>query len=228
MYHFESVAEVTIGKPQTAHATRFESITRRNQSPFIINYVGNHNWLTVVERSFFDDSFNTFGLESTFPNYSLAIQVIRGDPIETDATPEALDQIAEPVYALLHARYILTSEGLKAMRRKFESGVFGVCPRFRCDGQHLLPIGLSCDVGEGTAKVFCPRCKDVYESESEVDGAAFGPSFPHFFIQLTSDLKFPKKAVQMRYECFGIPLEPGAEIYPQRVIRDKSFAETSQ
>jgi casein kinase II subunit beta len=189
--------------------------------------VGNHNWLCFVDRAFFEDSFNTYGIESLFRDYSLAMQVIRGDPI--DPLPqEEMERIAQPVYALLHARFIFTPAGLKAMRRKFESGVFGVCPRFRCDGQHLLPVGLSCDIGAGPAKVFCPRCRDLYESEADVDGAAFGPSFPHFFMQMNRDLKFSKKADQMRFEFCGIPLAPGSEIAPQRLIRDRTFIDPPQ
>jgi casein kinase II subunit beta len=191
----------------------------------VIDHVSTHNWLAVVERSFFDDSFNTFGLESQFPEYSLAMQVIRGDTFETERSREELARIAAPVYALLHVRYIFTPEGLRAMRRKFESGVFGNCPRFRCDGQHLLPIGLSCETGSEMAKVFCPRCKDVYEAETDVDGAAFGPSFPHFFMQLSRDLTFPKRGEQMRFAFCGIPIAPGAEICPQRVVRDKTVVE---
>jgi casein kinase II subunit beta len=228
MYHFESIAEGTISQPQSSRATRFASVTRTNQSQFVIDYVGRHNWLAVVERSFFEDSFNTFGLESALPDYLLAVQVIRGDPVETDMAREVLDRAAEAAYALLHARYIFTKDGMQAIRRKFESGVFGECPRFRCDGQHVLPIGLSCDVGKGATKVFCPRCRDVYESECDLDGAAFGPSFPHFFMQFNRHLKFPKKAEQMRYEFCGIPLAPGAETYPQRLIRDRAFANGPQ
>jgi casein kinase II subunit beta len=219
MYHFETIAEVTIGKPASSRSARFESVSRQSHGPFVLNYLARHNWLAPVERSFFDDPFNTFGIEAAIPEYALSIRVIRGEAV--DPIP-ALDRIAEATYALLHARFILTPEGLRAMRRKYEAGVFGECPRFRCAGQHLLPVGLACDPGAGTAKLFCPRCRDVYASESDIDGAAFGTSFPHFFMQMNRDLKFPKRADQMRYEFCGIPLAPGADIAPQRVLRDRS------
>jgi casein kinase II subunit beta len=43
-------------------------------------------------------------------------------------------------------------------------------------------------------KVFCPRCEDVYIPKKkcpDVDGAYFGCSFPHIFLQTFPDL-YPK------------------------------------
>lgn len=43
-----------------------------------------------------------------------------------------------------------------------QQGDFGTCPRVYCDGQHILPIGLSDIPGEATVKTFCPRCNECY------------------------------------------------------------------
>jgi hypothetical protein len=136
MYHFETVAEVTLGKPQSGRSGRFDAGAYRNQSPFVVTYVGSHNWLSLVEPAFFEDAFNTYGIPLAAADYQLALQVIRGDQL--DGAPPDARRLAETAYGYLHARYICTANGLRAMRRKFEAGVFGHCPRFRCDCQQLL------------------------------------------------------------------------------------------
>jgi casein kinase II subunit beta len=178
MYHFETLTELTLARRQSGRSTRFDAGAQRNQSPFVVSYVAPRNWLSVVEPAFFEETFNTYGIPVAGVEYQVALQVIRGDQV--DAPPPDANHLAETVYGYLHARYIFTTNSLKAMRRKFEAGVFGQCPRFRCDGQQLLPIRLASKAGRGTAKVFCPRCRDVYDAETDIDGAAFGPSFPHF------------------------------------------------
>jgi casein kinase II subunit beta len=226
MYHFETLTEVTLGRPQSGRSARFDCGTYRNQSPFVLTYVASHNWLSLVQSTFFEDSFNTYGLPIAAADYQLALQVIRGEPLDSPPPPDA-NRLAETAYGYLHARYIFTANGLKAMRRKFEAGVFGQCPRFRCDCQQLLPIGLASDMGRGTAKVFCPRCRDVYDAETDLDGAAFGPSFPHFFLQMNRDIKFPHRAQQMRFDICGIQIEPTARLCPRRIIREKLDASGS-
>jgi casein kinase II subunit beta len=216
MYHFETLTEVTLGRPQSGRSARFDCGAYRNESPFVLTYVASHNWLSLVESAFFEDAFNTYGLPIAAADYQLALQVIRGELPPPDA-----NRLAETAYGYLHARYIFTAKGLKAMRRKFEAGVFGQCPRFRCDCQQLLPIGLASDMGRETAKVFCPRCRDIYDAETDLDGAAFGPSFPHFFLQMNRDIKFPHRAQQMRFDICGIQIEPTARLCPRRIVREK-------
>jgi len=45
-------------------------------------------------------------------------------------------------------------------------------------------MGLNDDPKHSPAKLFCPRCRDVYNcnaSQRHIDGAYFGPTFPHIF-----------------------------------------------
>ena len=125
------------------------------------------------------------------PRYDEALEMI----LSPD-TPESEDlknqnfldlyQSAMDLYGLIHARFILTPKGLQMMRDKFSKNVFGACPRILCDRQSVLPIGVSEDLSIARVKVYCPKCKDVYIPRMrfvDIDGAYFGCSFPHIFLQ---------------------------------------------
>lgn len=96
------------------------------------------------------------------------------------------------LYGLVHQRYILTRVGLQAMVRgapvsfrlgetdpfqaeKYESGVFGTCPRVYCVGCNVVPCGRVDIPGNDTVKLFCPNCNDIFVPPSSrfqgVDGA---------------------------------------------------------
>ena len=90
------------------------------------------------------------------------------------------------------------------MREKFLQNKFGVCPRVSCERQPILPIGMSEElrtsrvkvqihkfielIYNNFSKVFCPRCEDVFIPKKKCldgcDGAYFGCSFPHVFMQV--------------------------------------------
>jgi casein kinase II subunit beta len=101
-------------------------------------------------------------------------------------------QEATDLYGLIHARFIVSPQGLAIMREKYLSGRFGVCPRVMCEKQNVLPIGMSEDLHTSRVKIFCPRCEDVYipkQRYADVDGAYFGTSFPHMLLQSYDDLQ---------------------------------------
>eukprot|EP01069_Polyplicarium_translucidae_P002821 Polyplicarium_translucidae@DN2143_c0_g1_i3.p1 len=120
--------------------------------------------------------------------------ILHAYPPEEDdlLDPEFLDvhRDTTDLYGLIHARYILSPRGLAQMREKLQRAVFGKCPRVLCDNQCLLPVGVSETLRMNRVRLYCPRCQEVYEppplvssSQNDIDGAYFGPSFPHVLLQ---------------------------------------------
>ena len=99
------------------------------------------------------------------------------------------------------------------MREKYLTSHFGTCPRVLCNSQPVLPIGMSEHLKHSRVKVFCPLCEDVYVPKkrcSDVDGAYFGCSFPHIFLQTYPDL-VPQQAANVY-----IPRIFGFKIYKKK------------
>ena len=122
-----------------------------------------------------------------------------------------LNQDASDMYGLVHARYISSAEGKRPDSRfhvtdlrifclglaviygKFLKGGYGHCPRALCDNMSVLPIGMNDQLRKSRVKVFCHKCEEVYipnnlsQSRSvALDGAYFGTSIAHVFLQMYS------------------------------------------
>lgn len=172
-----------------------------------------HDYYVPVAQDFIEDDFNLTGLSLQVPYYREALYTIldyQVDTAEDNANgtgsgknskdlpnKSLLDHSAELLYGLIHARYIISKPGLTAMASKFERNEFGSCPRYYCDGMHLIPCGATDSPGQETVRLYCPCCNDIYLPSSSrylnIDGSFFGTSFPGLLLQ-----KFPEIENQCR------------------------------
>jgi len=168
-----------------------------------------------VEEDYMQDNFNLTGLVSEIPYYDFALDLIcdiENDEEFSDEHLEMIENDAEVLYGLIHARYILTNRGLYAMMDKYRHNDFGSCPRVLCSRQSLLPVGLTETKGKEPVRLYCARCKDVYKCKSSrhdnIDGAYFGTTFPHLFYLVFPELQ-PKASKQSYLpRVFGFKLHP--------------------
>ncbi len=113
------------------------------------------------------------------------------------------------------------------MFSKYEVGTFGVCPRVLCEEAKLLPIGISDIPGIEGVKLFCPQCEDIYCPKSarhaSVDGAYFGTTFAHMFLQTYPEMvpiKLNKKYVP---KIFGFKIADRIPKQQQSESNENSF-----
>jgi casein kinase II subunit beta len=167
-------------------------------------------WYVAIDSDWVFDWFNQHGFNSLFQNFEEAIDLIV-DKQGTDWEAYTQDQVAVihsqalRIYGLMHARWICQPRGMASMKEKYDQGVFGKCPRFACNGTNLLPMGTTLIPRRHSAKLFCPQCCDIYRPppECSLDGAHFGPAFPHMF--LFEYVQLDKSAVFRPFEeqAFG-------------------------
>ncbi|KAF7355372.1 Casein kinase II subunit beta [Mycena sanguinolenta] len=143
-----------------------------------------HEYFCEVTEDFIEDDFNLTGLNSMVPFWKEAMEMVLDVEPDEDASkiPDVsiVESSAEMLYGLVHQRYILGRAGQQAMGDKYESGIFGSCPRVYCVGCNVVPCGRSDLPGIDTVKLFCPNCNDIYVPPSS---AFFGTTFAHLFFQ---------------------------------------------
>mmetsp|Transcript_4181 Transcript_4181/g.6375 ORF Transcript_4181/g.6375 Transcript_4181/m.6375 type:complete len:303 (-) Transcript_4181:49-957(-) len=175
-----------------------------------------------VDEEYIQDDFNLTGLSALVPYYDYALDMILDMEVPaeqslTDEQQEVVEGAAEMLYGLIHARFILTTRGMQAMLLKYQSAAFGRCPRIYCQGQSVLPAGLS-DLPQGcTVVVCCPRCQDIFHPKSSrqanLDGAYFGTTFPHLFMMTHPDL-IPSRSSQVYVpKVYGFKINKESHFY---------------
>ncbi|GFE54076.1 ck2 beta subunit [Babesia ovis] len=160
-----------------------------------------------VDADYIRDEFNLVGLQQQVSYYSHAIRMIldnyddfdydcyddhEGDsygPRSERAKQQIINTSSQLLYGLIHSRFIITSKGMSLMLQKFKEKVFGTCPNFSCENAAVLPIGIVDAPAYHNAKIFCPRCNEVYHPPknsrlSLIDGAYFGTTFAHLFLMV--------------------------------------------
>ena len=94
------------------------------------------------------------------------------------------------------------------MYEKYRTASFGRCPHVFCQGQPVLPVGLSDLPRNYTVNVFCPRCHGLFFPKStrqaNIDGAYFGTTFPHLYLMTHAVSGVNALVVQLKF-CL-IPL----------------------
>jgi casein kinase II subunit beta len=145
-----------------------------------------NKYLVTVDEEFLCNSFNIAGMKPKIAHFNAAYDVLRRS-ILPDADREAVPLEARALYGMLHQRFILTRPGMQLMFEKWQQGDFPKCPRVNCHGAQGLPYGLTEEWGRQSVKMFCPGCSDVYNIDDpdvrDLDGAFFGPSWTHMFLQ---------------------------------------------
>ncbi|CDK27953.1 unnamed protein product [Kuraishia capsulata CBS 1993] len=183
------------------------------------------DWFVEVDPEFIEDDFNLTGLNSSVPFFREALDTILDLEPETPIRQQNLplvEHAAELLYGLIHARYILTKQGLQAMAEKYEQKQFGVCSRFYCEGMHLIPVGRYDQAGIETVRLYCPRCCDIYVPTSSrylnIDGAFFGTSFAGVFVKMYPEIEEQCQQSRNRvYELklYGFKISPLAPSGPR-------------
>lgn len=169
-----------------------------------------HDYFVQVAQDFIEDDFNLTGLSQQVPYYREALYTILDYQVETAEdhnndesrskrnptelpNKALLAHSAELLYGLIHARYIVSKQGLTAMASKFERNDFGSCPRYFCDGMHLIPVGSTDVPGQEPVRLFCPCCNDIYIPSSSrylnIDGAFFGTTFPGLLVKMFPEIE---------------------------------------
>ncbi|EAY09966.1 Casein kinase II regulatory subunit family protein [Trichomonas vaginalis G3] len=147
----------------------------------------NNKWLCDVPDEYINEITNTYGLADEIDNFNECKDIITHKIKSENIDPEKYSEVERnlPIaYGMIHARYIMSPDGIDNMTEKYKQKIFGTCPRYSCNNEPLLPIGISSQTKVSTVKVFCPCCRRIYEPRPPVslDGAFFGPNVAHMLI----------------------------------------------
>lgn len=168
--------------------------------PFVKQICKNRPYLVEVELGFITKKEIKDSISIDFSNFDVAIELITDrhhskefwkykDREEFCKKINGILKQAILIYERIHAKYIVTKNGLEMMKERIDNKYYGVCPRYKCNEHHLIPFGCSSHHNDGKIEFYCPLCKDDYynmeclKQFEDVDGACFGPNFPSLYLK---------------------------------------------
>lgn len=184
--------------------------------PWFCSLKGNE-FFCEIDLNYIQDGFNLTGLVNKISYYAHALDLILDIESQdrlSEEQQELVENDAENLFGLIHARYVLTNQGLQAILEKYRNCHFGRCPRVLCQGQPCLPVG-TCDVpNQESVKLYCPKCEEAYKPKTSrhkhIDGAYFGTSLPHLFFLTFPELKESKPTSLYIPRIFGFRVHKDA------------------
>lgn len=186
-----------------------------------------NSWFVQIDPDWVADWFNQYGIDDMFTDFDMAIELITDRHSDnwdsfTEQKISLIHQQALRIYGMLHARWITQPRGMNLMKEKYEKGVFGTCPRYSCKGAKVIPMGQTLAVRRHSAKIFCPKCRDIYRpTEVVLDGAYFGPAFPHIFLSEYSQYDKRKEFEPYQMKAFGFKIHQGVGAKPKPHDKNK-------
>ncbi|KFG51816.1 casein kinase ii regulatory subunit protein [Toxoplasma gondii MAS] len=233
-----NVRAAAVGTPVFTRASEEEDEEDEEEGETWISWfcaLEGHECFSEVDEEYIKDTFNLFGLKPLIGNYDAALDMILGAaPDDEDIDEQHFLEVyrdAMDLYGLIHSRYVITPRGLAQMREKYISGQFGECPRVLCDRHPVLPLGISPDLSSHRLRLYCPLCQEAYdvregsEEAKDIDGAFFGPSFPHIFLQTFPNLVPLDVPVPYQPKIFGFRVHNRKSIVQLKLERGEYGAD---
>ena len=87
-----------------------------------------------------------------------------------------------------------------------------MCPRYKCAGQSVMPVGMASDFDRERVKIYCPRCHEIFipSPVEDLDSAAFaqlaGVSLPNILLKTYPELNPREGKVTYVPKLFGFKI----------------------
>eukprot|EP00834_Sanchytrium_tribonematis_P006994 NODE_574_length_5874_cov_0.812294.p5 type:complete len:228 gc:universal NODE_574_length_5874_cov_0.812294:2632-3315(+) len=166
-----------------------------------------YDYLVDVDEDFYLDKFNLTGLQNIM-HFPICYEILSDHSEIQEYSEDAhyiLDKSTRHLYGMIHARYVLTTPGMRKIAYKVKAGNYGYCPRYNCPKTPLIPVGTSDKPYIGTVKGYCAHCQDIYSLEStQFDGAYFSTTLPHLLLLTYPELIPISPINRFKIEEFGI------------------------
>ncbi|KAI8876021.1 casein kinase II subunit beta [Backusella circina FSU 941] len=133
--------------------------------------------------------------------------------------PNIIEPYAAMLYGLIHQRYLLTRNGLRAMAERYVNEQFGVCPRYYCYRCPVIPCGRFDESGHESIRLYCPSCRDLYYPPNpifqNIDGSHFGTTYAHLMFETFTDLILKPKRHIYQPRIFGFRVNEASRSGPR-------------